>query len=426
MLHLFIISYSLKTVSVSFKTLKLVQLSTMSERKGLAVMVAITQEIEEKKRSLIQYYENPQVTAEAWKAKGGKVVGYLCSYVPEEILLAAGILPVRILGHLDDISVASSYFQPFVCRLIRSTLEKGLTKNLAYLNGLIISYTCDGMRMLYDTWVANVNTEFNYLLDLPSSLDRMPNLRYFQRIIKDFIASVEAYTGRAIKEEDLRSAISIYNRYRRLAKEFYYLHFSQDLPLSSADFLKINLAAFVAPKDKFTDELEAYLGLFKAWRNSGAASQRPKMTPVHISGSVVVDPVFFELVEKVGGYVISDDLCTGTRYFWDEVEEEGDPIQALAHRYLSRVTCPSKYPAENRSSFLLDRIRESGARGVIILGEKFCDPHLFEIPSVRKRIEALGVSSLCLETELVATGREQLVTRLEAFVDILKRKEGIK
>ena len=386
-------------------------------------MVVTIQQIEAKKGSLIQYYENPQITAEAWKAKGGKVLGYLCTYVPEEILFAAGILPMRVLGHLNDISVASSYFQPFVCRLIRSTLEKGLTGNLAYLNGLIISYTCDGMRMLYDTWAENVKGEFDYLLDLPSSLDREPNQRHFQRIVQDFARSVEGYTGRHIEEDDLRRAISAYNRYRRLAKELYYLHLSKSLPQSSVELLKINLAAFMAPKDAFADELEAYLELLRAWKENGAENLEARQAPVHVSGSVVVDPTFYELLEEVGGFVVSDDLCTGTRYFWDEVEGDADPISAITKRYLSRVTCPSKYPAENRPGFLLDRIQESGAKGVIILGEKFCDPHLFDMPAVRKRIEALGVSTIWLETELVATGREQLITRLEAFTDILKTKE---
>jgi len=386
-------------------------------------MVDNLQEIEKKKRSLIQYYENPRIAADAWKSNGGKVMGYLCSYVPEEILFAAGILPVRILGHLNDLSVASSYFQPFVCRLIRSTLEKGLSGSLGYLDGVIISYTCDGMRMLYDTWEANVKTGFNYMLDLPSSLDSETNLRYFSSAIKDLAASVAGYTKKEIREEDLRNAIAVYNRYRRLAKELFYLRLSNDLPLSSDEFMKINLAALTSPKDSFSDELESFLALLKDGVKTGMTGSRIKKASVHISGAVVVDPVFYKLIEEVGGYVASDDLCTGTRYYWDEVEEAGDPIESLVHRYISRVTCPSKYPAQNRPSFQLDRIRESKAMGVIIFGEKYCYPHLFDIPAVRKRIEESGISTLLLETELVATGREQMVTRLEAFMDILKRKE---
>jgi benzoyl-CoA reductase subunit C len=381
------------------------------------------QHIQKIKNDLIQYYENPRATADAWKANGGKVMGYLCSYVPEEILFAAGVLPMRVLGHLDDLSVASSYFQPFVCRLIRSTLEKGLMGKLDYLEGIIISYTCDGMRMLYDTWETHVKSRFAYLLDLPSSLDSPTNLKYFSQAIQDLASAITRHTGNPIPTKNLKKSISIYNRYRRLAKELYYLRTITGLPLSSEEFMKINLAALCAPKDVFSDKLEALLNLLKTESNVGFPLVEARKSPVHISGAIAVDPVFYQVIDHAGGTVVSDDLCTGTRYYWDEVNENGDPILALVQRYISRVTCPSKYPAPNRASFQIDRIKESKALGVVILGEKYCDPHLFDIPATRKRIEELGVPTLWLETELVASGREQLATRLEAFMDILKAKE---
>ena len=386
-------------------------------------MAEIIEAIEEKKKRLIRYYEDPKATADNWKATGKSTMGYLCSYVPEEILFAAGILPIRVLGHLENVSLASSYFQPFVCRLIRSALERGISGSLNYTDGIIISYTCDGMRMLYDTWVENVPSKFTYLLDLPSSLDRGPNHRSFQRNMLDLIASVEKYKGSKIKEKDLQKTIAVYNKYRRLAKELYRLHQTEQLPQSDVEYLKIQLAALMAPKDAFSEELETYLQLLKEWTGKRESDKGPKKIPIHLTGSLAVDPVFYDLIDKAGGKIVSNDLCTGTRYFWDEVDENGDPIESIAARYLNRVTCPSKYPAINRPTFLEDRIREGGAKGTIILGEKFCDPHLFEIPAVRKRIESLGGSTLWLETELAFTGREQLETRLEAFIDILRGKE---
>jgi Benzoyl-CoA reductase/2-hydroxyglutaryl-CoA dehydratase subunit, BcrC/BadD/HgdB len=194
------------------------------------------------------------------------------------------------------------------------------------------------------------------------------------------------------------------------------------LPLSSADILKINLAAVTAPKDAFAHELDSFLKLLKEWLGSGSARPRSTRIPVHVSGSVVVDPAFFEIIDEAGGVVASDDLCIGTRYFWDEVPESKDPIEAIGQRYLNRVTCPSKYPAQNRPGFLLDRLKESAARGLIILGEKYCDPHLFDIPAVRTRAEAAEIPTLWLETELAATGREQLMVRFETFMDVLGRK----
>ena len=380
-------------------------------------------QIEDEKHALLNYYEKPSVEITKWKEGNRKVFGYLCSYVPEEILFAAEILPVRIFGHLGDLTASTSHFQPFVCRLVKSVLDAGLTGKLDFLDGLIVSYTCDGMRMLYDSWYSAVSGGFTYLLDLPSSLDRAPNRKYFEESIRELVKEIECFGHDPLNLDKLRESIKVYNRYRVLAKKLHTLRLNNDLPLSSSEVLKINLGAMRAPKDRHNEVLSRFLVLLEEWVDTKATLPSPPKPKIHVSGSLVVDPVFYEIIDKAGGVVVSDDLCTGTRYYWDQVEETVDPLKGLINRYLSKVTCPSKYPSQNRPAFVLDRIRESSAQGVIIIGEKFCDPHLFDLPAIQKKIEALGVSTLWLETELAASGQEQLMTRIESFMGILKKDE---
>jgi benzoyl-CoA reductase subunit C len=383
--------------------------------------MTVLQKIDKAKAQILDFYQNHDDLARGWKRQGRRIFGYLCSYVPEEILWAADILPVRILGHLDSLQQAEAHFQPFVCRLIRSSLDKGLRGTLDYLDGIVVPYTCDGMRMLYDAWVAHVPKHVAYLLDLPSALASESNKRYFYRAQEEFRRSIERYVGHSIEEERLNASIKVYNRYRKLAKRFYALRLQHRLPITGSEAMKIYLAALMSPKSEYNERLSALLELFEEWVGSGE-EHRPGAVRVHISGSVVVDPLFFELIDQVGGEVVSDDLCTGTRYYWDLVDEREEPFRAVSERYLNRVACPTKYPAANRPGFLLDRLQESRAKGVIFILEKYCDPHLFDYPALRQALEAEGVATLWLETELVASGTEQLRTRLETFMDMLRRK----
>lgn len=381
----------------------------------------LIERIDEYKNQLIRFYDSLDTNLQNWRNKDRRLFGYLCSYVPEEVLYAAGIIPIRILGSLAPLTKADSHFQPFVCRLIRSTLDKGLAGNLNHLNGMIISYTCDGMRMLYDTWKQMIPTEHTYLLDLPASLNSDSNKKRFFQINEDFLKDVERYTGNEITNSSLISAIEIYNSYRRLVKRFYYLRQKYVLPVSNSEALKIYLGALLAPKDAFNEIFENFLGVIENWIDSGEKPSSENPIRLHLSGSIVVDPTFLDLVDRVGGLIVSDDLCTGTRNYWDLVENyKENPIEAVIKRYLDKVSCPSKYPASNRFAFLTDRLRESKAKGLIFFGEKYCDPHLFEFPSIREKVESIGIKTLWLETELIASGPEQLITRLETFVDILR------
>jgi bcr-type benzoyl-CoA reductase subunit C len=382
--------------------------------------------IEGEKRRLMRLYERQEDFLVKAKKKGRKVFGYMCSHVPEEILFSADIIPVRILGHLGALGSAEEHFQPFVCRLIRSSLDRALRGELEFLDGVVIPYTCDGMRMLHDTWAENVKSGFVVLLDIPSCLNSDTNIKYFRSAYNEFIRAVENYIGHTIGRQRLRDAIVIYNRYRELVKRFYFLRQNYRLPVGESEALKIYLAGLVSAKDDYSESLGRLVNWLEKWSTVPLKDSAREPVRVHVSGSVVVDPSYFELVEEAGGRVVSDDLCSGTRYFWDLIEESGDPFEALEKRYLlTGGLCPSKYPTTlSRTNFLVDRVRESKADGVILILEKYCDPHLFDFPGLASTLESLSIPSLALESELVASGKEQLRTRIEAFFNVVERRKG--
>lgn len=355
-----------------------------------------------------------------WKSNGGKVVGHYCNYVPEEILHAAGILSIRLLGTTDNITHADAHIQSFVCKLIRAGLDMGLKGELDYMDGMVIPNTCDGMRLLFEIWKKNMDKGFLRLLDLPIlirqglSQDRMRNdFGLFKR-------QVEEYFGKLILEEELSNSIRVYNENRTLLKELYNLRRKEEGIISSVEAYEAVLASLTWPKELSSELLKSMIAeANKKIAERKEVKSKPKVR-FHVSGSVLTDLRILEIVEEFGGVVISDDLCTGTRYYWDNVEETGDPMKAITNRYIEKLPCPCKSPNDERHDFIFDSIRQGDVHGVIFVMEKYCDPHLFDYPLLRKQIMDMNIPTLGIESELGVSGQEQLRTRIQTFINVVQ------
>ncbi len=144
-------------------------------------------------------------------------------------------------------------------------------------------------------------------------------------------------------------------------------------------------------------------------------------TPLFVSGSTCTTPDLMELLIELGAEVVDDDLCSGHRYFDNYVDEADTPEEALARRMWGRVNCPAKHQCiEDRVEHLLRQVQDSGAKGVVFFLQSFCEPHLFDVPYLRERLQdELDVPSLVLETELQSFSRGQLRTRLQAFIETI-------
>ena len=355
-----------------------------------------------------------------WKSGGGKIIGHFCNYVPEEILQAAGIFSIRILGSQDNITHADAHIQSFVCKLIRSSLDMGLKGELDYLDGMVIPYTCDGMRLLFEVWKKNLGNGFLHLLDLPILIRSNLSRNRFHLAILQFKRSLEEYFGRSISEEALSNAIRIYNENRSLLKEIYNLRRKENGVISSAQAYEAVLSSMTWPKEVHSDLLRRMINeahKMIAGRKNVTGQSKVRL---HISGSLITDLRFYEIIEEYGGVVISDDLCTGTRYYWDNVKEDEDPLKAISNRYIEKLPCPCKSPSEERHEFLLNSIRQGDIQGVIFIIERYCDPHQFDYPFLRKRLEGMNIPVLQIDSELGVGGQEQLRTRIQTFIDIVQ------
>jgi benzoyl-CoA reductase/2-hydroxyglutaryl-CoA dehydratase subunit BcrC/BadD/HgdB len=253
--------------------------------------------------------ENPYV--EQWKADGGKVAGFFCAHAPEELLWAAGILPVRMRGTgSEETSSADQYLGATNCSFVRHTLNRVLEGDLAFLDGLLISNSCDHIRRLFEIATLTKAVPFCHYLDVPhlnsqSALDRLTQqLRSLQQKLESTFAV-------DISREKLAEAIELYNRTRELLARASELRAEDPPRATGSEVLAMAVAAASVPKDRFNPLLEERLGRLEA----GNGQRAPKGPRLLILGGTLDEPGFLEIIESLGGNVVADLLCWGSKSF---------------------------------------------------------------------------------------------------------------
>jgi bzd-type benzoyl-CoA reductase N subunit len=347
-----------------------------------------------------------------WEARfpGRRALGYLCSYAPEEIIHAAGFVPLRIVPGGPASPRADAHLQSYTCSLARGCLERSLTGELDFLAGVAFSHTCDTMQCLADVWREGGPGKWVGWLVQPVTLDSPHARSYLVAELKRFAASLEGPFGAAVTDEALRASIAAYNANRRLLADLHARRGS----LSAVDLWQATNAAMLLPPEEFQRLAKL------AYPGPGLSDAKPRGVGLVLSGATLDDPAILSLIQDLGARVVGDDLCNGERYYDTLVSETGDPWEALAERYLRRVPCPCKHAGlDAREKHLLGLVRERGAQGVVFVHKKFCEPHAWDYPPLAAALKQAGIPHLLLETE-ATTPLGVVRTRIEAFLEMLE------
>lgn len=361
--------------------------------------------------------------AKDWKRRtGGKVAGYMCTYAPEELLYAADILPIRILGGHEAPTLATPHIFDMWCPFCRDCLNQGLKGKYDYLDGLLEVNACLHMRQAFGAWEIHVPTPWTYYFVMPNAV-RSPRARPFLAgELAEFKKALEEWTGKTITDEDIDRGIDIMNTNRRLMKRVYELRKEDNPAITGTEAMTMVWASQLMDKREHNELLKQLLEKLpkrKLDRDPGVR--------LMITGSENDDRPFMEMVESIGGTVVIDDHCTGSRYFWDEVVTNQDRLQAIANRYCDRVPCPNKdWGTEDcsrvRFPHILELARDYRVQGAILIQQKFCDPHELDIPSLRRYLENNDIPCYFLEFEVtVPVG--QFRVRVEAFLEQITAEE---
>ena len=368
----------------------------------------------------LQIVEDPNEYVRRLKREK-KIVGTLCSYTPEEIIVAAGAHPFRLLGSGERVRLADAHLQSYCCSLARGVLEDALAGRLEFLDGVVFTHTCDTMQRLSDIWRINISGPFHLDVILPVKLDTQSARIYFREVMQTFREGLGAKLGVAITDSDLQGAIRTVNRIRRAFVRLYELVDAHPGIIKGDEVYLLVRAAMIMEKSRLIDLLEETVAELSAGKKETSAAVGHSAKRIFLEGGICSHPDIYRIIEEAGGKVIGDNLCTGFRYFNGLVDEENpDPVAAIADRYIDRMICPAKHSdITDRGERLVEMVLKRRTQGVIFFFLKFCDPHAFDYPYLRKALEEAGIPSLVVEVEDQLQAEGQLRTRLEAFIEMI-------
>ena len=352
-----------------------------------------------------------------WKKESGKmVIGCFPMYIPEEIIHAAGILPITLLGSAETISLADKYLYSYACGLSRENLDIALKGELDFLDGIVFSDICDVVRFLPDIWNTHKSFSFHHNLLISGKINSPSSRKYIVTRIARFRSAIEKFIGREIQDRELRQSIDIYNRNRTLLNRLYQARRINPALFKANDMVTIINAGMLMPKEEHNSWLEDLLTQVEE-----AVQPANNKVKLILSGSLCEPPKIeiLNLVNEMGATVVDDDLYVGSRYFTTLIDETLPPIEALADKFIKDIPCPTKFHHPNEwTDYLVNMAGQTGAGGIVILMLRYCEVHGFDYPFLKQGLAEAGVPHLLIETEQTPA-LQQIRTRLQAFIETI-------
>jgi benzoyl-CoA reductase subunit C len=358
-------------------------------------------------------YRNRHKLAEGWKKSGKKVFGYFCNFTPEEIIYAAGIIPVRIRGGSENIELADAHLPSICCSYMRSALDQALKGRYNYLDGAVFPKSCDMTRALYSIWKRNVRLSYYWNLPVPGKSNDVA-VDFYIGELRLFQESLEKYTGKKIGDGSLKQAIKLYNENRALVRELYNLMLRDNPPLPGSEVFEVLRAGLVIPKEEHNAMLRKLLPTV----SSAQGSQGEKVR-LMIAGNTFETVELLQAIEESGANVVVDDVDIGSRYYFSSVNENEEPLKALAERYLRKVLCPCKHNAQHRVYHILKLAKDYRVQGVILLTQKYCDTHLYDRPWLEGKLKEEGLPVLAVDHSDIAWVGGKFKTMVQAFIEMV-------
>jgi len=360
------------------------------------------------------------------KAKGRKVIGSYCVFVPEEITLAVEAIHVGLCSGADfAMDEVEKYLPRNTCALIKSAMGFKLAKVCPYLecaDMVVGENTCDGKKKAYEVMGAMMDNL--YVMDLPQvksaegkALLKAEFLRYKE--------AAETLTGKTIDVAALKQGISLVNNKRKAMARLAALRHNANAPISGLDALLANQIFFFDDPVRFTDSVNALCDELEKRVEQNVSVTDANTPRILISGCPMAVPNWKlpAIVESSGAVIVGEESCVGERGCRNLVDDSADDldglIDALVERYLA-IDCAIFTPNTERTDHIKEMAQASKADGVIQYTLNFCQPYAMETMPIENELEATGLPTLRIETDYSQEDMGQLQTRVEAFVELLK------
>ena len=330
-----------------------------------------------------------------WKeaSPGRKAIGHMPIYVPRELIHAAGMLPVGIMGAGERLEIirGDAYFQSYICHIPRSTIELALSRRLDVLDGMLFPSICDVIRNLSGMWRLLFPERYVRYVDLPQNFASGVGGLFWRQELESLRDDFARLTGQAISDDNLRNSIAVYNENRAAIRELYRARSRQPWCFPISEVYPVLRAGNVLPPEEHTKLLRQYL---RSAQMQADRRERDQSRVVLVGMFCEQPPLGLLLtLERAGCWIVDDDLLLGLRWITGEVSTDGDPLQALADAFCtqSAETAARYLPEGQRGRSLVESVRRNHADGVVFCAPSFCDPALLEQPMLVAQLDREGI-----------------------------------
>jgi len=354
------------------------------------------------------------------KKNGTKVVGvFPGDWVPEELIHACKAIPLGLIqgGEPDPLDIAHTMLPRFICAFARAACGYRKTgERLQYkIPDLFVDpVSCQSMRRVGDVYSYYLDADV-IKLGVPHMPQRDDQVGHFKDNINDLVAKLEKITGN--KPENLKGSIELYNRIRSALKALSLMRKSQNPPITTKEFIKLNHASLIGDPAFIAETLETLVQELKDKEGKGTGPRLMIVGPCIAQGDWKV----IDLVEELGASIVIEEVVEGMRYYWREIETEGDLIGNLAEGYL-RDRNPWPFVVDvtqERSDRIFETAGEFGAQGIIWYQLKYCECYDFESHYNAEQAEKRGIPFIKLSSEYEQIDKGTVRTRIEAFLETI-------
>ncbi|MBU3914368.1 2-hydroxyacyl-CoA dehydratase family protein [bacterium] len=363
--------------------------------------------------------EQPYEKAKEWqKSTGGKVMGLFPMHFPEELIHAAGILPVLFQESDEAVTAGHAFYYPFFCGLSRSVVDQAAKGDLDFMDGFLGGIYCIQASGGNEALRVILPKTKNLYFSLPIGR-QVGILEDITQRLKEMKRDLETFIGKEISSESIKNSIRVYNKNRSLIRKIYDLRYKNPGILSAKNLVIIIKSSMVMPKEEHNTILENLLPELAKLEVS-----KPEGPRIFISGALCGAPKvdILNMIEQSGAVIVGDDIFHGYRYVSTNMDESKDPLDAIAGHYLEKngdVPCPTRCDdTTNWPQYLVDSMKKFEADQLFILAAKFCEPHLFFYPDIKETMDEANIPHLLIEFEHEVVSLEALRTRIEAFIEM--------
>jgi benzoyl-CoA reductase subunit C len=368
----------------------------------------------------------PLSYARSWKESHGRpVIGSFPMNFPGELAHAAGALPVILQESEAPITYGHGVLFPFYCGYTRSIVDQAMLGEFKVLDAIMFGDHCVQLLGAADAVRATLPDTRVIFFQLISSMCDPWTLGRARESFMTLKNELEEFIGRPIEDSALQASVRLFNRNRQLQRQLYDMRTAGVTDLTATQMQHVVKSSMVMDRADHTALLEQLIAAIQ----QGSETSR-KGIRLHLSGHFcqAPKPEILDMIESCGAVVVGDDLYHGFRYISTDVVEGGDPIDGLAKWYLARntgVPCPTRVQNNvDWDAYLLGAMEREAADGMIVLMAKFCEPHMYYYPEVKEAFERRGVPHLLIETEHEGMAIESLKTRVETFLEVVKRRQA--